>query len=170
MSNEVVNLLGVGIYTVPEASRLSLVHTRTIHRWIRGYEYRVGEDRHWSPQVITPVVPTIDGKYALSFKDLIEVRFVDAFRKQGVSWKVVRQAAESAKKIFRTSHPFSTKRFQTDGRTILAELATAEGDGALLDIVRSQFVFREVLAPYLRGLELSQGDEVIRWWPLERRG
>jgi uncharacterized protein (DUF433 family) len=36
--------------------------------------------------------------------------------------------------------------------------------------VKDQLVFREFIAPYLKGLELSKDDEVVRWWPMERRG
>jgi hypothetical protein len=160
-------LVGIGIYSVPEASRLTGLYPRTIRRWIRGYTYSLADGPHWSPEVVTTDVKPIDGSYALSFRDLIEVRFVHAFRKHGVSWKTLRKASECARAMIGTTHPFSTRKFHTDGRTILASIDAT--DAGLLDVIKNQYVFREVIAPYLKGLELSN-DEAIRWWPLERRG
>src|ERR1051325_7594386 len=164
------DLVGKGIYSIPEASRLAGVHITTIRRWIRGYSYQLADGRHWSPEIVKPDVPFVEGAYSLTFKDLIEVRFVHAFRKYGVSWKTLRKANEYAKEILRTTHPFSTSQFRTDGRSIFAEIAAGSREADLLDIVKNQFVFREIIAPYLKGLELSDRDEAIRWWPLERRG
>lgn len=170
MPKEEQTLIGVGIYSIAEASRLSQVHRNTIARWLRGYSYRLGDDRRYSPQVIKGGLLHAGGANALRFKDLIEVRFVDAFRHQGVSWKVLRKASERAAELLETTHPFSTKRFLTDGQRILGEMGRERGAGALLDVIKDQYVFREILAPYLRGLERSDQDEVLRWWPLERRG
>ncbi len=52
---------------------------------------------------------------ALGFLDLIEIRFVDAFRRVGVSWATLRRANERAQEMFGGSHPFCTNRFVTDG-------------------------------------------------------
>ena len=32
-------LIGLGIYSIPEAARLTKVPNNTIYRWIRGYKY-----------------------------------------------------------------------------------------------------------------------------------
>lgn len=163
--------IGGGIYSVPEAARFTGVHPRTIRRWIRGYDYRVREELRHSPEVLAADLPQIEGVIALSFRDLIEVRFVDAFRRHGVSWKVLRKAHDEGARVLETTHPFSTRAFRTDGRTIFAEIAQTEEDSKLLDLISGQFAMKKVLEPYLyRGLEISDRDVVVRWWPLERRG
>jgi uncharacterized protein (DUF433 family) len=154
------SLLGVGIYTVPEAARLTQVAPSRIRRWLSG-------GRDGSAAIWRHDLPRIDGSLALSFRDLIEVRFVDAFRRHGVSWPVLRRAAERAAEILKDSHPFSTKRFKTDGRRIFAEIVSETGEELLLDLVKSQYGFRQVLGPYLyEGLEFSDADSVLRWFPL----
>ena len=60
--------------------------------------------------------------------------------------------------------------FMTDGRTIMVEIVQETGDKALLDLVKSQYVFRSVLAPSLyAGFEFNDLDEPMRWWPLGMR-
>lgn len=162
--------LGVGIYSVAEASRLTHVPSRSIRRWLQGYTFQASGERHRSGPVWDPQLPPIDDDLALGFLDLMEVRFVDAFRRHGVSWKAIRLAAERACEILGRDHPFSTFSFQTDGKTIFAEiLREAPREPALLDLVRSQYAFRQVLAPYLyRGLEFSKDDVPVRWRPMPR--
>jgi hypothetical protein len=70
-------------YTVPEAVRLSGIPQVRLRRWLRGYTYATGEGRAASPSLWQRQLPHIDGTLGLGFLDLMEVRFVDAFRKAG---------------------------------------------------------------------------------------
>jgi uncharacterized protein (DUF433 family) len=159
--------IGRGVYTLAEAARLTRVPSRSIRRWCSGYTYRYkGEDRH-SPAIIATEVEPIDGTPVLDFSDLIEVRFLNAFREHGVGWKAIRIAALRAMELLGRHRPFSTRIFKTDGRTILAEIVKETGDKVLLDLVLSQYAFERVLAPFLyAGLEFDDLDEPKRWWPL----
>ena len=103
----------------------------------------------------------------LGFLDLIEARFVDAFRKAAVPWPVIRRCAEQARDLIGSDHPFSSRRFRTDGRTIFAEVANQTGEKQLLDLARSQFAFARVIGPSLyAGIEFSEENMPARWWPL----
>lgn len=169
MTGEGHHLLGVGIYTVPEAARLSRVPARRIRRWLTGYDFKSRDQRRTSAPVWSRDLPLREGSLALSFRDLIEVRFVNAFRDSGVSWKVLREASERAAEILHDTHPFSTKRFKTDGRRIFAEFVADTGQEVLLDLVKSQYAFKQVIAPYLyQGLEFGASESVRRWHPLLR--
>jgi hypothetical protein len=105
------SFLGIGVYTVPEAAWMTGVSSPRIRRWLRGYKFRVGDKTHTSSAVWKPVLPALENTLALSFRDLIEVRFVDYFLKQGVAWKLLRLAAGYAGEIVNSTHPFSTKNF-----------------------------------------------------------
>ena len=171
MPSQISNLVGSGIYSVPEAARLTSVKSRTIRRWVCGYSYKVGDELRHSPEVVLADHRQIEGSFALSFRDIIEVRFVQAFRHHGVSWKTLRAASLRGQQMLQTTHPFSTKAFRTDGKKIFAEIAKDSGDPKLLDILAGQYAFRKILAPHLyHGLELSPDDEVVRWWPMNRTG
>ncbi len=171
MPSHISDLIGLGIYSVPEAGRLTGIKSRTIRRWLRGYSYKVGDELHHSSEVVLADLRQTKEAFALSFRDLIEVRFVQAFRRHGVSWKTLRAASCLGQKMLQTTHPFSTKAFRTDGKKIFAELADGSRDPKLLDLLDNQYVFREILAPHLySGLERSPDDEVLRWWPMNRTG
>lgn len=161
------DLIGGGIYTVPEAGRLTGVHPTAIRRWLRGYAYHSSNEVRVSVPVWQKQLPAINERLALGFLDLIEVRFVNAFRQQGVSWNAIRRAAERAKKLFDHDHPFCSQSFTTDGRTIFAEVLHETGEKAFLDVVNNQFAFKKVLSPYLVGLDFDEQNRIARrWWPM----
>jgi uncharacterized protein (DUF433 family) len=163
-------LLGIDLYTVPEASRLTGMPQARLRRWLRGYTHGAGEDRAASAPVWRRQLPDIDGTLGLGFLDLMEARFVDAFRKAEVPWRVIRLCAERARELFGVDHPFSSQRFRTDGRTIFAEVVGESGEAQLLDLAKSKFAFARVIAPRLyAGIEFSEHDMLIRWWPLGRQ-
>jgi uncharacterized protein (DUF433 family) len=163
--------LGVGVYSVQQAARLSEVPARSIHRWLLGYSYRYGDGvTHQSPVVARERSVLESETLSLTFRDLLEIRFVHAFRNCGVSWNVIRRATEKAGDLFHTDHPFTTKAFHIDGRRIFAELQS-EGvrERKLVDLVSDQYAFRHVMLPSFRAqIELSErGAE--RWWPMGRK-
>jgi uncharacterized protein (DUF433 family) len=160
-------LLNTGIYGVPEAARLTGVSPGRIRRWIKGYDFRTGDERRHSDAVWTGSISTVDGKVALGFLDLMEVRFVDEFLRAGVSWKTMRKAHLLARQEIENGHPFCTNRFVSDGRRILLKHATEAADEALMDIVSSQVEFQRIVAPFLKQLDFAQ-DALARWWPMGR--
>jgi len=164
------NYTGEGIYTIPEASRLTGVDTRTIRRWLLGYDFNSKSGRRSSPPVWEPQLSKRSGITALGFFDLNEVRFVNEFRQHGVSWKSLRRAVDKAKTLLNTSHPFALKKFFTDGKTVFAEVARETGERELLDLVKNQLAFKKVLSPSLYGdLEFSRDEILTRWWPLSKK-
>lgn len=116
-----------------------------LRRWLRGYTYRAARNVvATSAPVWQRQLPDIDGAPGLGFLDLIEARFVDAFRKHAVSWRVIRLCAERASDLIGSDHPFSSRRFRTDGHTIFAEVVDQAGEKQLLDLARSQLAFGRV--------------------------
>lgn len=164
------SLLGVGVYTVPEAARLTGIPAPTIRRWLAGYTYTRNGVAHRSGPLWEGQIAAVDDSTALGFRDLIEVRFVQFFRSKGVGWKAIKLAAECASEIVQDSHPFSTKRFKTDGRSIFAEIVQATGEESLLDLSKRQYEFKSFVEPFLfQGLEFPDlGIAPVRWWPLGR--
>ena len=151
------SLLGIGLYTVPEAARLTGIPQARLRRWLRGYTRGAGEERTASPPIWRRQLPDIEGTLGLGFLDLMEARFVDAFRKAGVPWRVIRLGAERAREICGADHPFASQRFRSDGRTIFAEIMDSVGEPQLLDLVKSQLAFARVISP-----SLYAGDRVLR--------
>jgi uncharacterized protein (DUF433 family) len=160
-----ISYLNVGIYTIPEASKLTGVSRERIRRWLRGYRSNLRRKNYaplWKPQL-----PAIDNKAALGFLDLIEVKFVGAFLDKGVSWPMIHKVREKAGELYpEVSHPFCTKQFVTDGRQIFINVHSDTGDTSLLEIVSDQHVFAEITEPFLKQLDFREGSMLERWWPL----
>lgn len=160
-------MLGRGIYAIPEAARLTGVSSQRIRRWMEGYSYRTATGEHAAPPVWTHDLPKLDDAFALSFRDLIEVRFIDVFLRHGVRWKALRRAAEVAAEIIESTHPFSTKKFKTDGREIFLEIVDETQEPSLLNLVKDQYTFHEVVDPHLfDALEFGPQGTPSRWYPL----
>jgi uncharacterized protein (DUF433 family) len=165
MDDPNITYLNVGIYTVPEASKLTGVSKDRIRRWLRGYRSRLRQKRYsrlWKPQL-----PEIENKVGLGFLDLIEVKFVGAFLDRGVSWPMIHEVREKAASIYPdTSHPFCTQQFVTDGRRIFAEVHEETREASLLEIATGQNEFAKITRPFLKQLEFKHKTVLERWWPL----
>jgi uncharacterized protein (DUF433 family) len=159
-------LFGVGLYTPVEAARLTGVPAGKLSRWLRGH-YAKGRhyDRLWTSQVDIG-----DDRVYLGFRDLMEARTVAAFLKSGLSPQFIRRAIAMARELIDDSHPLSTLRFKTDGRTIFLEVAKEEGaEGAMLiDIVKRQYAFRQIIERSLKDVDF-EGISPIRWFPANRQ-
>ena len=160
------NLLNTGLYTVPEAARLTRVSAGKTRRWLRGYDFKSGERVRHSDAVWQGELRPIDNKLALSFRDLLELRFVDAFIRAGVRWRTMRHAHAKAQEQLHTTHPFCSNRIFTDGRSILLRQGEQDSDQALINLVNDQPEFARIVEPFRKELEFS-GNDVI-WWPLGR--
>lgn len=161
------SLVGRGLYSPPEASRLTGVPIRRINRWTRGYWFVHRGKKRWSEPVIGQAISRLMGTPMLDFADLIELRFLSLFRDHHIGWPTIRLAAQRAKEVLKSSHPFSSQRFTTDGRTILLQLVDQVGDRHLLDLVRDQWEFDRMVVKVLnRGLHYGNADGPQWWAPL----
>lgn len=155
-------LLGKGFYDFPLAARLIGVETRKLKRWI-------GESKN--AEAVFASVSPIEG--TVTFMELMELMFVGMFRREGVPLQTIREAVQAAAKRFNTQHPFSVKRFDTDGKTIFATLIKSETEKEIVeDLAKGQLVFETIIKPFFRKIEY-QGtgvDDALRYWPLERSG
>jgi len=165
MGTTAQSLLGTGIYTISEASHLTRVSPGRIRRWLKGYEFQSRHGRRRSPAVWHGQLEPIDHSLALGFLDLLEVRCVDAFLREGVSWKTLRLAHGRSQQRLKLSHPFSTDKFKAFGRDIILELPEQNDQPTLWDIARDQRVFSRIVQPFLKDLEFADGDLPQRWWP-----
>lgn len=162
--------IGQGVYSLTEAERLSQIPRARIRRWMEGYEFVSRGKRRMSPPIVTPKLGRDAGELALTFAELIEIRFLDAFLEKGVSWTSIRKAADNAREIIGSAYPFSHKSFKTDGKTILAEIVHRNRRRELLDLVQNQYELGKVVLPRLfAGIDFNQFDEPDRWWPLNKR-
>jgi uncharacterized protein (DUF433 family)/DNA-binding transcriptional MerR regulator len=171
-------VLGRGVYSAPEALRLlnftrltnaaanRRVSRQTVSRWLRGYESRRdGRTRRLAPLWRPDYETGDDNPIEVSFRDLIELRFVKAFRDAGLSLQTIRECFTRAVEEVRDERPFSTRRFRTDGKTIFLDITRDVREGEMIDLQRRQNVFRTIVEPSMRDLEFDTSI-VARWFPL----
>lgn len=147
-----------------DAAKLLKAPPRNLRRWLGGYDYKRDDEIRHVPPLWTPDIPKLDDDIELSFRDLIELRFVRAFLEKGIGLKAVRNCLDYARQCIETDRPFSSGRFRTDGRTIFLESLEAAGEPKLLDLKEKQYVFKQVVEQSFKDLDL-EGDIVARWRP-----
>ena len=106
--------VATGAYGIPEAARLARVNIRTARYWISRH-------RDERPRLLTPDLPPVNDRYALSFLDLIDLLVVGRFREEGVSLRTIRRVYVRLQKTLNTRHAFGHRRLLTDGRAIFLE-------------------------------------------------
>ena len=161
--------IGHGVYSLAEASRLTKVPVRNIERWARGYHYTYRGTERFSPPIIGTGLGQRGKEPILEFRDIMEIRFLSAFRAAGVSWHVIRRVAAKVHQHIKHTHPFATKIFRTDGSHILLELIRFdEKDHQLVDLLNDQFEWEKLVRAYLieEKVEFNDEEEPSRWWPL----
>jgi len=166
-----MNLIGTGIYPLNQAARLVGAETRALRRWLLGYSRnykgeRVRSDPLWETQLKDEGLP----EDVIGFRDLLELRMVSAFVQHGVDLKVIRATVESARKNFGRDYPLTNQKFLTDGKRIfLHAIELASGEPRMIDVLRKQFVFSDIIKPSLyAGIEYGN-DGAIRWYPGKRK-
>ena len=170
-----VRLLGVGLYTRADASRLLRMTPSRVARWVRGYSYWLSSnmrpERRDQPPVVRARLPRVGGSLLISFLDLMELRVVKALVDVGLSLQHIRRVARLASDLFQTPYPFASRRIFTDGHEVFASLSRDLEDPTLIEISsrHPQLIARPIIADYLTELDFDvQSSLAKRWWPLGR--
>jgi len=164
MSIENDQLLGKGLYSIYEATRLSGASVSTVRRWLLGYTYKSGGRIRQRPPIFKADIGEIDGVFTISFRDLVELLFVHAFREKGVKWTAIHEAFELARKRFESEHPFSVINFKTVGKRIFEETILS-GHKKLEDLNKQQFVIGDFIEPTLVNTLEFDRHSVRKWFP-----
>lgn len=144
----------------------------TLKRWLFGYSYEHHGPRTTQRPLWDPQYGVDQDEPLLGFRDLIEARVVKGLRSLGIGLPTIRECLARASELVHDSHPFSTKKFKTDGRRIFLQVTDAlipgEQDPALIDLKARQRVFQTIVAPSF--VDLSFDAEVAsQWWLLPNK-
>lgn len=150
-----------GFYSPGDVARLLQVATPKLRGWLNG----------WANSTSGPIIDRdFKDSRTISFLDLMEMRFIEAFRSQGVPMQTLRKAAARARQEWSTSHPFalSKARYLTDRCKIFAQIAEQERDQVTWDMVSGQHEMWAVIESTIeKGVEFDPSSDLARrWYPL----
>ena len=155
-----VSLLETGIYTVPEAAALVGVPPSRLRVWIEGHKGK-------QEPVIENQLARVDDKTAISFTNLMELRFVALFAAAGVNIRTIRTIMDEAKRTLEHPHPFATRIiFRTDGKKVVAEIAKRNGVDDIYDLKSKNYEMRVIVMASLKeDVVYDPAGEAISWRP-----
>ena len=143
--------LGKGVYSYAEAARLTDLDKSRVREWFRG---RV------SPHGRKPFLPgdydPIDGDFAISFLDLVDVYVAGRLRDKGVSLQTLRRVYQKMSENLNATHPFCRKELLTDGKEVLISGTDDEGKEEIIEVLTRQKVFPELILPFLERIEYKK--------------
>ncbi len=155
------DLLEAGIYTIPEVAELVAAPQPTVRVWIEGHTGKQDDP------VIDNQLGRVGGKTAVSFANLMELRFIARFAAEGVGLREIRAILQEAKTTLRHPHPFSTRIvFRTDGRKIVAEIARRNGLDLIYDLRSRNYEMPSVVMKSLKeNVVFDPQGQAIAWKP-----
>lgn len=166
------HLVGSGLYSLHQAARLVGEEPRTVRRWLRGYAWKAKDRRaHSEPLWRTAYDDdSLPGEKVISFRDLLELRMVARFARHGVSLQVIRATIQAAREDSNSAYPLSRRAFRTDGKRIFMNaIEQATGNVKMLDVLRKQFVFGEIIkASLFEGIVYDHDETPSRWYPVPK--
>lgn len=133
-------MLGKGVYTVAEVSRLTDLHPSRVRSWFK----QRSDGSGYGPVFESDYQP-VGGDYAVSFFDLIDVLIVGAFRDQfRVPMQVVRRTHGVLKEQLGVNHPFCHSDLYTDGKRIFLAAASKLNEQTLSEVITGQQFFLHI--------------------------
>jgi uncharacterized protein (DUF433 family) len=154
------DLIEAGIYTIPEAAELVGAPQASVRVWIEGHTGK-------QDPIIENQLGQVAGKTAVSFANLMELRFIARFVKAGVGLREVRKIMREASETLRHPHPFATRTvFKTDGKKIVAEIARRHGLELIYDLRSRNYEMPNVVMKTFReDVIFDPNGEMAAWRP-----
>lgn len=164
-------LPGTGIYTPSEAATLLHERTETVRRWAFGYQRTRASGATAYPPLIRTELPELEGQRALTFVELIELLYIRAFERAGVSWRLIKEAANVAARMFASDHPFALRQLYIDPHSVYGAVREADGTESLIQLIgHGQIAMSQLVKPFLEQIEFGSDDIARRWWPMGKAG
>jgi len=149
------SLIGAGVYSISEVHRLTSISRNRISRFVKKYK---GAGGLWGGKA-----QKLDAMYYLTFKDMMELRIIDALLDNGVGWPVICRLAEYARARLGADYPLSHQRFPSVGERLYARAVESLGAASPAD-------WKTIAKTLSNGIVKSLEYESmmpVRWYPLK---
>jgi|SRR5690625_23035 len=160
MTFENILKIGVGVYTVPEISKILRLPYEKVHRWVRIYwEKELGEvytnEYSWE----------VEGSRAFNFHAFVEFYVMMEMSEAGVKPRNILKAHAELNKMYQTSFPFALKEvlgnIQTDGKTIYFNT-----DKGVVSLNGTKQFNLQFIKLFFKKIDFNESSLANRFWPL----
>jgi uncharacterized protein (DUF433 family) len=158
-ASEMSTALGRGIYTLSEAASLTGLRTARVREWF--WVPPSGKSRQ---SVFHSDYEAVDGEYAISFHDLIDVYVVGRLRRHRIPVQTIRKVYEQLRNDLASEHPFCRRELLNDGKVLLLRGADSAEAAVLNKVLTTKGVFAKVLLPFFKALDYDQETRLARRW------
>src|SRR5439155_13982893 len=126
-------ILGQGAYSFTEAAKLTGLKPGRLREWFRGRTRSLVRQ-----PVFAGDFDPVEGEYAISFLDLIDVYVAGQLRDHGVSLQNLRKVYACLSTDFETRHPFCRQELLSDGKMVFLRGLDDAGQEDLTEVLTKQ--------------------------------
>jgi uncharacterized protein (DUF433 family) len=157
-------ILGHGIYSLPEAAKLTRLKPVRVREWFNGKSNGTA-----GKAVFQSDYQPVGGDRAISFHDLIDLYVGGRLRDHGVSLQCLKKAHARLQRDLKTRHPFCKRGILLRLReTLVAELAD-RGEMEVAEGLDRQRVFSETMAAFFETIDYDEATEMAQRWRIANR-
>ncbi len=154
-----MGILGHGVYSLPEAARLTRLKPQRVREWFQGRpNERTRKPVFWGDY------QSVGGDRAISFHDLIELFVAGQLRERGVSLQSLRKVHKKLQEDLGTRHPFCRHEVMTKSGQVFTFGLDKQGRQEMIEVLTRQRVFPEILLPFLQRLDYDEATAMARRW------
>jgi len=154
-------ILGHGIYSLPEAARLTRLRPSRVREWFTGRSMKQGPK-----PVFKSDYDSVGGDRAISFLDLIELFIAGQLREHGVSLQSLRKVRAQLQKDLDPRHPFCRREVLSDGKKVFTLGLDREGQREMIEVLSTQRVFVQILLPFLKRIDYDAATKLASKWSI----
>jgi uncharacterized protein (DUF433 family) len=152
-------VLGRGIYSFSEAATLTGLKPSRVREWFRGKSGEVARR-----PVFSSDYEPVNGEFAVSFLDLIDVYVAGRLRDHGASLQTLRRVYGRMKELLNTEHPFCKRELLSDGKTVFLRAVDEAGREEIVEALTSRGVFPQIIKPFLKKIDYEQVTALAERW------
>jgi len=154
-----MGILGHGVYSLPEAARLTGLKPQRAREWFYGRP-----TEHSRKPVFLGDYKSVGGDHAISFHDLIELFVAGQLRDRGVSLQSLRTVHKHLQADLGTRHPFCRREILTKHGQVFTLGLDEIGRSEMIEVLTCQRAFPDVLLPFLQRIDYDGATEMAKRW------
>jgi uncharacterized protein (DUF433 family) len=160
-----MEILGRGVYTIPEAATLTRLTVARVREWFRG-----GPGSRSSAPVFQSDYPSNGNEPSISFLDLIEVFITGRLRGVGMSLKHIRKIYARLEREY-GKHPLGTRQLfasEVDKKKIFTRVLDDTESRSVSEAFTNQPDFEQAIGSFLREIDYDEATGLAKRWHIAR--